>query len=73
MQNKTWQPVTIPAYDPKPPRRVDDIRDKPVEFVLTPAERDRVALAKVALEDNRRRQNRLDDAKALAAVLESAA
>lgn len=59
MAGPTWQPVTLPAYDPRLPREVDP-REKPIDFVLTQSERSKVALAKVALEDNRRRLNRED-------------
>lgn len=41
-----------------------DERDRPLEFVLTPQERDRAALAAIHLEANRRRLNKREKGEA---------
>lgn len=53
-----WETVTErePSYAPE----YADERDRPLEFVLTPQERDRAALAAIHLEANRRRLNKRD-------------
>ncbi len=58
-----WAPVTLPATAPS--------NEDGIDFVLTPRERDHVALAKLAIIDHKRRQNRLDDAQALGVALET--
>lgn len=60
-----WQFATIPAYDTRPDREVDP-RDKPLDLILTPAERDVVAMVKLSLHDNRIKANRRDTAQAAA-------
>ncbi len=51
-----WQPVTVP---------VKAVPYDGLEFVLTPYERDQATLHTLALERNRRRRNRADDARGL--------
>lgn len=41
-----------------------DERDRPLDYVLTPQERDRAALAAIHLEANRRRLNKRDKGEA---------
>ena len=56
-----WRPVTESELRPAPVR---DERDVPMDFVLTPRERDAVQLARLDLERNRRRRNAADRAMA---------
>lgn len=61
MNNAKWTPVTIPANAPSIPDGID--------FVLTQNERSKVASFKCALEDNKRKLNRMDTAQSLAYAL----
>ncbi len=49
------QPVT--DREPNLAPQYADERDRPLEFVLTPRERDRAAMAAIELESHRRRLN----------------
>mgnify|MGYP007055514508 CR=1 FL=1 len=67
-----WKPLA--ERDPTtadPWAKEPDPRDKPIEYSLTPAERDVAILARLELEKQRRQKNRDDDAAAAARALES--
>lgn len=53
-----WKPLV--EREPSHAPEYADERDRPLEFVLTPQERDRAALAAIHLEANRRRLNKRD-------------
>lgn len=65
-----WKPLTERDPDPNPPQLAPDDPGRPLDFVLTPRERDKALLGTLALEDRRRRLNREDDARDLAVLLE---
>jgi hypothetical protein len=58
IQNTRWQPLVERGYDPKPER-------DGIDFALTPGERSKAAQYSVAIERNRRQQNRRDEARVL--------
>lgn len=53
-----WKPVA--EREPSHAPEYADERDRPLEFVLTPQDRDLAAMAAIHLEANRRRLNKRD-------------
>lgn len=66
MSANIWTPVT--HSDPKPS---NDPRDKPIDFILTPADKDLAIIGKFQAEINRRRQNDKDLGREAARELDS--
>lgn len=64
-----WKPLV--EREPSHAPECADERDRPLDFVLTPRERDQVALAKLYLERRRRELNRRDTARDMESALAS--
>lgn len=68
--HQVWKPLVERDPDPNPPQYAPDDPGRPIDYVLTPQERDKALLGTLALEDRRRRLNREDTARELAVALE---
>lgn len=65
-----WRVLTERDHDPNPPKLAPDDPGTPLEFTLTPRERDIAIAGQLELEIKRRKQNREDEARAAKLLLE---
>lgn len=71
-KHPVWKPLVERDSDPNPPKYEADDPGRPLDFVLTPRERDIALLGTLELEKRRRQLNRDDTARELAVALEQA-